>query len=209
VVELFGYTATLPYAWMLVRYSRVRPPTPEESSALLGLHGPGVTPIAFPPTTFHVLVPCYTVGDAGATAGVQGSPGAAQGISLLLAPEFQVYLCTTQQAVHGSATAALMPNLLWLQEESENFEEDGSQDIPMIRGTLEAILSCYIPPGCRLTVTLCDDGQRKVDGLVGPARTDEGKAKQLQKFGALAKARAGLAAQLEAMFPGTAGRLFK
>jgi hypothetical protein len=72
VVELFGYTAMLPYAWMLVRYSRVRPSTPAESSALLGLHGPGVTPIDFPPTTFHVMVPCYTVGGARPQQGYRG-----------------------------------------------------------------------------------------------------------------------------------------
>jgi hypothetical protein len=99
--------------------------------------------------------------------------------------------------------------MLLLQEESENFEEGGSRDIPMIRGTLEAILSCYIPPGCRLTVTLCDDGNRKVKGLEKPARTDESKAKQLAQYGALDAARAEVAAQLEEMFTGDSGRLFR
>jgi hypothetical protein len=61
VVELFGYTAMLPYAWMLVRRSRVKPLTTAQLRAMQGHTDGGLLPFDPPPTTFHVMVPCYLV----------------------------------------------------------------------------------------------------------------------------------------------------
>jgi hypothetical protein len=69
VVELFGYSAMLPYAWMLVRRSRVKPLTPAQLRAMQGRADGGSLPFDPPPTTFHVMVPTYLVSSG------SGAPG--------------------------------------------------------------------------------------------------------------------------------------
>jgi hypothetical protein len=72
-VELFGYTAMLPYAWMMLRYTKV-PAAEGAAAAAAGAHEDLVAPLSTAaaaasgggggriPYVVHVLVPCYTVG---------------------------------------------------------------------------------------------------------------------------------------------------
>jgi hypothetical protein len=104
--------------------------------------------------------------------------------------------------MHWGPHVADCDPLFCAQEEADRFEKGGPGDIPLVGGTLEAILTADLPDDClALKVFLCDDLERKVEKMMkGVTRVTPGGVTrvtpEVQQYRNLRQARAQAVAQM-------------
>ena len=84
-----------------------------------------------------------------------------------------------------------------MQEEADRFEKGGPGDIPLVGGTLEAILTAHLPDDClALKVYLCDDLERKVEKMTRSVTSVTSDQSAIQQYRNLRLARSQAVARM-------------